>query len=212
MRNIVPGATISRLPVYLRALGDFPPSQTTCSSEQLATLAGVNSAQVRKDLSYLGTHGTRGVGYDIEQLRTQLRKALGLERQYGVMIVGGGNLGSALGNYGGFAPWGFDVRAVVDADPAKHDTVIAGLVVEPLDHLEQIVGERVIEIAIIATPATAAQEVADRLTAAGVQSILNFAPTVIDVDPSVEVRRVDLSTELQILTYHLHHSAEATGS
>jgi len=212
VRNIVPGATISRLPVYLRALGDFPPSQTTCSSEQLATLAGVNSAQVRKDLSYLGTHGTRGVGYDIEQLRTQLRKALGLERQYGVMIVGGGNLGSALGNYGGFAPWGFDVRAVVDADPAKHDTVIAGLVVEPLDHLEQIVGERVIEIAIIATPATAAQEVADRLTAAGVQSILNFAPTVIDVDPSVEVRRVDLSTELQILTYHLHHSAEATGS
>lgn len=211
VRSVVPGATISRLPIYLRALGDFPTSQTTCSSEQLATLAGVNSAQVRKDLSYLGTHGTRGVGYDIEELRLQLRKALGLERHYGVVIVGGGNLGSALGNYGGFAPWGFEVKAVVDADPRKLGSVIAGLEVEPLERLEQIVRERNIEIAIIATPASAAQEVANRVTAAGVRSILNFAPTVIDVASAVEVRRVDLSTELQILTYHLHHMEGAAG-
>lgn len=208
---MVPGATISRLPVYLRALGDFPQSQATCSSEQLASLAGVNSAQVRKDLSFLGTHGTRGVGYDIEQLRGQLRKALGLERHYGVVIVGGGNLGSALGNYGGFSPWGFEIKAVVDADPRKYGSVIAGLEVEPLEDLESIVRERHIDIAIIATPAAAAQEVANRLTAAGVRSILNFAPTVIDVESSVEVRRVDLSSELQILTYHLQHLDEAAG-
>lgn len=207
----MPGATISRLPIYLRALGDFPPTQTTCSSEQLATLAGVNSAQVRKDLSFLGTHGTRGVGYGIEQLRHQLRKALGLERTYGVVIVGGGNLGRALGNYGGFAPWGFEVCAVVDSDPAKHGTEIAGLAVEPLERLEEIVEEHNIEIAIIATPAGAAQDVANRLTAAGVRSILNFAPTVIDVDRTVEVRRVDLSTELQILTYHLQQSSASKG-
>lgn len=209
VRNVVPGATISRLPVYLRALNDFPKTQTTCSSEQLANLAGVNSAQVRKDLSYLGTHGTRGVGYDIDQLRIQLRKQLGLDREYGVVIVGGGNLGSALGNYGGFSPWGFEIKAVVDADPRKLGTVIAGLEVEPLEDLEKIVREREIAIAIIATPAAAAQEVANRVISAGVRSILNFAPTVIDANEDVEVRRVDLSTELQILTYHLQHFSEA---
>ena len=204
MRTIVPGATVSRLPVYLRALGSLPGDQRTCASDQVAALAGVNSAQVRKDLSYLGVNGTRGIGYDVAALIEHLRRALGLTKSYAVVIVGGGNLGNALGNYGGFATWGFVVVAVVDADPAKVGQVAAGIRVEHIDQLERIVAERDVAIGIIATPARAAQEVADRLTSAGVRSILNFAPAVIEVPSGVDVRRVDLSTELQILTYHLH--------
>lgn len=171
----------------------------------MASLAGVNAAQVRKDLSYLGSHGTRGVGYAIEDLRDQLRRALGLTSEYAVMIVGAGNLGTALSNYGGFGTWGFEVVAIVDADPNKIGTPLAGLLVERIDDLESIVAERGVQIAIIATPSRVAQEVASRLTEAGVRSILNFAPAVLDVPPGVHVQRVDLSTELQILTYHLQH-------
>ncbi len=171
----------------------------------MAALAGVNSAQVRKDLSFLGSHGTRGVGYRVDELRDQLRKALGLTHEYAVVIAGAGNLGSALANYGGFSAWGFEVAAIVDADRTKVGTQIAGHEVEPFDSIEEIVAERHIAIGIIATPSWSAQEVVDRLTAAGVRSILNFAPAVLDVPEGVEIRRVDLSTELQILTYHLKH-------
>lgn len=194
---------MSRLPVYLRTLASLPSTQATCSSEQLAALAGVNSAQVRKDLSYLGSHGTRGVGYRIAELREQLRNALGLTHDYAVVIVGAGNLGSALANYGGFAAWGFQVAAVLDADRRKVGTEVAGHEVESIDDLEAIVADRSVSIGIIATPSWSAQEVADRLTRAGVRSILNFAPAIIEVPEGVEIRRVDLSTELQILTYHL---------
>ena len=211
MRAVVPGATVSRLPVYLRSLGGLSPDQRTCSSEQLAALAGVNSAQVRKDLSYLGVSGTRGIGYEVTVLVEHLRRALGLTKRYAVVIVGGGNLGNALGNYGGFASWGFEVVAVLDADPAKVGQVVAGIEVEPIDHLAGIVADRDVAIGIIATPAWAAQDVATRLTAAGVRSILNFAPAVIEVPDGVDVRRVDLSTELQILTYHLQERAASIG-
>ncbi len=203
VKTTIPPATVQRLPIYLRSLADLPPSQATCSSEQIATLAGVNSAQVRKDLSYLGSHGTRGVGYGVAELRNQLRRALGLTTDYAVMIVGAGNLGAALSNYGGFEIWGFEVVSIVDADPGKIGTWIAGLRVEAIDDLEHIVKDRSVEIAIVATPSRVAQDVADRVIAAGVRSILNFAPTVLDVPNTVNVRRVDLSTELQILTYHL---------
>ncbi len=204
MKSPIPATTVSRLPVYLRTLGALPSSQHTCSSDQLAALAGVNSAQVRKDLSYLGTHGTRGVGYEISELRDQLRRALGLVQSYGVVIVGAGNLGSALTNYAGFSAWGFEVVALVDADSKKIGTVVAGHDVEGFDDLGRIVKERDAAIGIIATPARAAQEVADRFIDAGVRSILNFAPAVIEVPDDVVLRRVDLSTELQILTFHLH--------
>ncbi len=203
VRSSLPAATVSRLPVYLRVLASLPATLHTCSSEQLAAMAGVNSAQVRKDLSFLGSHGTRGVGYGVAELLEQLRRALGLTREHAVVIVGAGNLGSALGNYGGFAAWGFHVAAVVDSDQSKIGTKAAGLDVEPVEALDRIVAERGVTIAIIATPARAAQEVADRLVASGVRSILNFAPATIEVDEGVQVRRVDLSTELQILTYHL---------
>jgi len=181
--------------------------QTTCSSDQLAAEAGVTSAQVRKDLSYLGSYGVRGVGYAIVDLQDQLRIALGLHKGYSVVILGVGNLGSALASYPGFDAWGFRVVALFDVDPAKVGTVIGGHDVRALSDLEQTLSDVPIDIGIVATPAGAAQDVADRLVAAGVRSILNFAPTVLQVPESVKTRRLDVSTQLQILTYHLQAAA-----
>lgn len=199
----IPPATVARLPVYLRCLDDVPSPQATCSSDELAATAGVNPAQVRKDLSYLDVAGVRGVGYPVTELRLELREALGLTRGYSVAIVGAGNLGSALSSYAGFAGWGFEVAGVFDIDETKVGKVRGGHRVRALGDLEMIVRERGIAIGIVATPAGAAQEVADRFVAAGLRSILNFAPTVLQVPDGVTVRRVDLSTELQILTFHL---------
>lgn len=200
-------ATVARLPVYLRCLGDLPVSQETCSSEELAAIAGVNSAQVRKDLSYLGSRGVRGVGYNVAELGRGLRRGLGLTEGYTVAIAGVGNLGRALSNYAGFEDWGFDVVALFDSDPDKIGTDVAGMTIDSMDDLERVVKEREVAIGIVATPAGAAQEVADMFTGAGLRSILNFAPTVLQVPDEVAVRRVDLSTELQILTFYLHDSA-----
>ena len=199
----MPRATVQRLPLYLRLL-DERAGQAGTSSDELAVLAGVNAAKVRKDLSYLGTYGTRGVGYDVEQLRFEIRRALGLAGGWRLAIVGVGNLGSALANYGGFHEGGFGVAGLFDADPDKVGGDIAGLTVEPLDRLEEAVVERNIDIGVVAVPAGSAQAVAERLAACGIRSILNFAPTVVQVPEGVEVRRVDLSTELQVLGYHLH--------
>jgi redox-sensing transcriptional repressor len=203
VNSSIPAATVARLPVYLRCLTDLPPAQATCSSEELAAIAGVNSAQVRKDLSYLGSQGVRGVGYNVLELGRELRRALGLTQGYSVAIAGIGNLGRALSNYGGFAAWGFDIVALFDADPAKVGRVYGGLQVDGMDDLERVVKKRDVTIGIVATPATAAQEVADRFIGAGLRSILNFAPTVLHVPDGTSVRRVDLSTELQILTFYM---------
>jgi redox-sensing transcriptional repressor len=202
MKASIPSATVARLPVYLRSLLSLPADRTTCSSEELAQLAGVQSAQVRKDLSLVGLRGIRGVGYDIDTLRYQLTGLLGLDREYRVVIIGAGNLGRALAAFEGFTDWGFVVVALFDTDPAKVGTSVAGLPVAALGDLERIVADHEASIGIIATPPGAAQDVAHRLTAAGVRSILNFAPTVLKVD-GAEVRRVDLSSELQILAHHL---------
>jgi redox-sensing transcriptional repressor len=188
----------------------MPPSQATISSEQLAQIVGLNSAQVRKDLSYLGAAGVRGVGYGVAELRVDLREALGLTHGYGVAIVGAGNLGAALTNYGGFEAWGFEMSAIFDTDSEKIGSRIGDLVIEDLNDLPRIVEQRDIAIGIVATPASGAQDVVNRFVASGVRSILNFAPSIVQVPSDVVVRRVDLSTELQILTYHLHHD-EATG-
>ncbi len=209
MVRSIPPATVSRLPIYLRSLSELPSTEATCSSQQLATLAGVNAAQVRKDLSSLGPTGVRGVGYDVARLRETLRRVLGLTHRYAVAIVGAGNLGTALGTYAGFKTWGFEVVAVLDSDVAKVGTDVAGVAVEPIADLERIVRQRDVMIAIIATPAMAAQEVSDRLTSAGVKSILNFAPAQLRVPDDVAVRRVHVSTELQILTFHLQKMMEA---
>ncbi len=199
----VPEATIARLPLYHRALVALDErGATTVSSEELATAAGVNSAKLRKDLSYLGSYGTRGVGYDVSYLVYQIARELGLSQDWPVVIVGVGNLGHALANYGGFASRGFRIAALIDAAPERTREVLGGLKVQPLAELERIVTEMGVCIGVVATPAGAAQEVCDRLVAAGVGSVLNFAPVPLRVPDHVDVRRVDLASELQILAFH----------
>ena len=198
----IPDATVARLPVYLRALTSLAEDGVaTVSSEELAAAAGVGSAKLRKDLSHLGSYGTRGVGYDVEYLVYQISRELGLTQDWRVMIVGVGNLGHALAGYGGFASRGFTVVALLDADGALIGEEVGGLCVRSIDDLEDVVAEGV-HIGVVATPASAAQDVCDRLVAAGVTSVLNFAPCVLDVPDDVLVRKVDLSTELQILAFH----------
>ena len=202
IRNI-PEATVARLPVYLRALAVLADQGLAiCSSNDLATAAGVNPAKLRKDLSYLGSYGTRGVGYDIEYLRYHVARALGQTQDWDVVIVGVGRLGSALSAYNGFSSRGIRIAALVDSDPTKVGTKIGGLTVAPMSKLTSLVRDQGVAIAVIATPGAAAQEVADALVAAGITSILNFAPAVVAVPEGVTVRKVDLSIELQILAYH----------
>jgi AT-rich DNA-binding protein len=205
----IPDATVARLPLYLRALNGLAERGTaTVSSEDLAVAAGVNSAKLRKDLSHLGSYGTRGVGYDVQYLIYQISRELGLTQDWAIAIVGVGNLGRALANYGGFVSRGFRVAALVDADPEVVGERIAGLVVEHIDDLEDVIRRRGVSIVVLATPATAAQEVCDRVIEAGVTSILNFAPVVLSVPEGVEVRKVDLAIELQILAFHEQRKAE----
>ena len=204
----IPDATVARLPLYLRALNGMAERGTpTVSSEDLALAAGVNSAKLRKDLSHLGSYGTRGVGYDVQYLIYQISRELGLTQDWAVAIVGVGNLGRALANYGGFASRGFRIAGLLDADPQVVGDRIAGLVVEHTDELESVIKKRGVSIVVIATPATAAQQVCDRVIAAGVTSILNFAPVVLAVPDGVDVRKVDLSIELQILAFHEQRKA-----
>ena len=199
----IPEATVARLPLYYRALLETADREIgTVSSERLAELAGVNAAKVRKDLSYLGSYGTRGVGYDVEHLLHEISRELGLTTDWPVVIVGIGNLGQALANYRGFGARGFQVVALVDADPAKVGSRVGPLTVEPLDELPRIVAARGVAIGVVATPASAAQEVADALVAAGVTSILNFAPTVVSAPEGVSIRKVDLAIEMQILSFY----------
>jgi redox-sensing transcriptional repressor len=204
----IPEATVARLPVYLRALYALADRGiATISSEELAAAAGVNSAKLRKDLSHLGSYGTRGVGYDVEYLVYQVSRELGLTQDWPVVIVGAGNLGHALANYGGFASRGFRVAALLDSDPGVVGSMVAEHMVMHADEIESVVAKHRISIGVIATPASAAQGVCDRLVAAGVTSILNFAPVVLSVPSGVDVRKVDLSIELQILAFHAQRRA-----
>jgi redox-sensing transcriptional repressor len=205
----IPEATIARLPVYLRALNALSERATdTVSSGALAEAAGVNSAQLRKDLSYLGSYGTRGVGYDVEYLRFQIGREVGSAHQWPVVIVGLGNLGTALANYSGFTSRGFRVVALVDPSPALIGKPIHGVAIRDLTELEQVVAASGAVIAVIATPAEGAQQVCDRLVGVGVTSILNFASTVLVVPEGINVRKVDLGQELQILAYHEQRKTE----
>jgi len=198
---------VARLPVYLRSLAELVDEKTTTvSSERLAEMAGVNAAKVRKDLSYLGSYGTRGVGYDVEYLLFQMSRELGLTHDWPVVIMGAGNLGQALANYGGFTERGFPVAALIDADASKVGQQFHGVEVHHVDDLPRLARELGIAIGIIATPAGAAQTVADQLVAAGIRSILNFAPAVITVPPGASLRKVDLALELQILSFYQQHA------
>jgi redox-sensing transcriptional repressor len=206
----LPEAAVGRLPVYLRVLSGLQLAGTEIvSSDQLAELAGVNAAKVRKDLSHLGSYGTRGVGYSVEQLQFQIARALGLSSDLSVAIVGLGNLGRALAGYRGFVQRGFRVVALFDTDPSLVGETVGELVVSPSEHLEQVCAATKVSIGVIAVPVTAAQVVADRMVSAGIASILNFAATVVNVPDHVSLRQVDLASELQILSYHQQRVAPA---
>jgi redox-sensing transcriptional repressor len=202
-RRRIPDATVARLPIYLRLLSEQGDEGVeNISSDRLAELGGVNAAKVRKDLSYLGSYGTRGVGYEVAYLVYQIRRELGLTHDWPVVIVGAGHLGQALAGYGGFGERGFPVAGVVDIDVAKVGSVLGGVRVRHIDELPQIVQAKRVRIGVVATPGSAAQDAAERLVAAGLTSILNFAPVVLSVPRAVEVRKVDLAVELQILSYY----------
>lgn len=198
----LPKATVVRLPRYLRLLEDLGSSRDTVSSDDLALAAGANAANVRRDLSHLDFHGVRGLGYSVVDLRNRIRAELGIDNRRTVAIIGTGNLGRALANYGGLGKRGFDVVAAYDSDPLRIGESIGDLVIEDAADLDQ--GKAEFDMAILAVPANAAQKVADQLIGIGVRLILNFAPVRVRVPESVQVRQVDLSTELQILSYYGH--------
>jgi len=202
-RRDIPQATVARLPLYLRCLFVVAKQGVaTLSSEQLAEQAGVNAAKVRKDLSHLGSYGTRGVGYDVEFLSFQIRRELGLTQDWPVAIAGAGNLGQALAGYAGFGARGFRLMAVFDVDAAKVGHQVGGVEVLSARDLPRVTADRGVAIGIICTPPGVAQDVADAFVAAGVSSLLSFAPTVLEAPEGIAVRSVDLSMELQILSFH----------
>ena len=197
--------------MYLRVLSARP-ADGVVSSTELAAAAGVKPAGLRKDLSFLGSYGTRGVGYDVGTLTDRIRLTLGAHQAYQVALVGLGHLGQALAGYPGFVDRGFSIAALFDADPAKIGRPVAGHRVRDVAELPVACRREGITIGVIATPESAAQEVADTLVAAGVRSILNFASGVITVPGQVEVRRVDLALELQILAFLQTRDGSHAGS
>lgn len=200
----IPEASVARLALYLRMLGELAEQGAeTVSSDELAGVTGVNPAKLRKDLSYIGSYGIRGVGYEISALVRQLERTLGLDHLQAVALVGVGNLGHALAGYSGFGGRGFPVTALFDVDPDLVGIHINGIIVEHVRSIPQICAERGVTIGMIATPGPAAQGVCDLLVGSGVRCILNFAPVVLQAPPEVEIRKVDLAVELQILAFHV---------
>lgn len=205
--SAVPEATVARLPIYHQVLTDLAARGfATISSEELAASCGVTSAKLRKDLSFLGSYGTRGVGYDVSYLRYHIAQQLGVSDRWPVIIVGFGNIGRALATYQGFESRGFHIVAVVDSDDSVVGQALVGseISVSPMSSLADLVREHEVRIGILATPAEAAQVACDELVAAGVTSVLNFAPTVLVAPEGIEVRNIDLAVELQILAFHEH--------
>ena len=198
----IPEATVARLAVYLRVLSALVDGgRSTVSSGELAAAAGVNPAGLRKDLSHLGPCGVRGVGYEVATLRDRISAVLGVERSRACVLVGIGNLGSALADYAGFGSRGFEFVGLFDAAPSRIGQRIGGLTVRPIDDMEEVVTATQASIGVITTPAEVAQSVCDRLAGAGVRSILNFAPVTLSAPEGVDVRKVDLSVELQVLAF-----------
>jgi len=203
----IPEPTIARLPQYLRTFAVFQQKKTTViSSKELAAASGINPAQVRKDVAYFGQFGRRGIGYDVQILNSKMREILGLHKAWRIALVGAGNLGMALLQYGGFTKAGFKIEAAFDMDPSKVGWELEGVRIWAMPAIRQVVREKKIEIGVIAVPASQAQRVAEELVEAGVRAILNFAPCLLTVPPSVLVRAVDLASELEHLTYFLEKS------
>jgi len=205
----VPEATIKRLSIYMRVLKDLEKKGVeVISSAELADICGVNAAQIRKDLTYFGEFGIRGVGYYVKELHFDIRKVLGLNQRRNVALVGVGNLGRALASYRNFAEHGYNFVAAFDTDESKVGTLLAGQIrVHAMNDLPKIAAEKDIEIAIVTTPGDSAQAAVDRIVAAGIKGILNFAPVQLQVPDSVRVKKVDLTTEFDNLVYHLYARA-----
>ena len=203
MNGPIPKATVARLPAYLRFLEELAPTKATVSSDEIAEGSGGTAAQVRKDLSHIQRAGTRGVGYDVATLRDLISRELGLGTVRRVALIGAGNLGTALAQYGGFEKRGFVIEGIYDANPGRVGGTIGTLAVRDVSRLVGDARRHPFEIGIIATPPDAAQQVADLLVEAGVKAILNFAPTVVHVPEAVTIRRVDLATELRILSHYI---------
>jgi redox-sensing transcriptional repressor len=201
----VPQPTIERLSAYLQCVRTLRADGVmTASSSAIAKRTGINPAQFRKDLSYFGEFGTPGLGYDVGELEAHLSRIMGLDRRHEVLLVGAGNLGSALSHYMGFDQRGFRIVAIFDVDPAKIGTALGGCVVQHLDELGRVNATLGVEIGVVAVPGVAAQEVVDKMVAGGLQAILNFAPVSILVRPGIAVRNVDLTSQLEVLSYYLH--------
>jgi len=197
-------STVRRLSLYLRFLEEFEEQgASTVSSEALASRGGTTSAQVRKDLSFFGSFGKRGLGYDVHELRIRLRDILGLDRRYRVVVIGAGKIGSALVQYGGFRDRGFDLGAIYDRDPAKIGRKWNELTVRDVAQLERDLRHQPADIGAVVTPGEAAQAVTDRLVACGITAILNFAPVQLHVPETVAVKTVNLVLELEALSYIL---------
>jgi redox-sensing transcriptional repressor len=200
----IPEATVMRLSIYSRYLHQLLDENVeTISSGQIAEGVGVSSAQVRKDLAYFGEFGTRGVGYKVDELFGHLMKILGLDQRWNVIIIGAGKLGSALALYQGFCDRGFKICAVLDADDDKIGFKLGSVVIEPLEVLNQRVKENDIKVGMVTVPSVSAQDVTDKLVEAGVKAILNFSPRVLQVPAGVTLRNVDLSMNLEVLSYNL---------
>jgi redox-sensing transcriptional repressor len=200
--------TVARLSVYLRCMDRLLELGTeTISSQALADRFNLNSAQIRKDLAYFGEFGVRGVGYNVRELRQYVVEILGLDRERRLVIVGAGNLGTALCHYSGFSGGNFLVVGILDADPSRiGDPTPAGLLVEDSERMSEIVAQRQIEIGVITTPASAAQTICDQMVDAGLKAILNFAPIRVRSPEGVLVKTVDLGVHLEELSFHLTHS------
>lgn len=200
----IPEATVMRLSIYSRYLHQLmEEGEETISSGEIAHGVGVSSAQVRKDLAYFGEFGTRGVGYKVSDLYCQLMKILGLDHRWNTIIVGAGKLGSALALYQGFFERGFNICAILDVNPNIIGNKLGNLEIKSLDQLAALVGEHQINIGVIAVPAAHAQDVTEQLLAAGVKAILNFSPRVLKVPPDIVLRNVDLSVNLEVLSFNL---------
>jgi redox-sensing transcriptional repressor len=202
--NEAPDIVVGRLPIYLRALTFMAEEgREITSSQELSEKLGISSAQIRKDLSHFGEFGKQGTGYEIAYLRDQLKRILHVERTWPVALVGYGDLGHALANYGGFAPKGFEIVALFDNAPHKIGQEVAGKKVIDLAQLPTVVREKNIKVAIVAVPSSGAQGVADMLVEAGIKAILNYAPINISVPSDVQVQYIDPAAHLQHMTYYL---------
>lgn len=208
LRETISEVTTQRLSLYLRCLKQLErEGRKTISSQEMADLVQLNSAQIRKDLAYFGELGIRGVGYDVASLKSHLVRTLGIDTTRNVAIAGAGHLGQALANYPGFHEDGFSIVAMLDSDPAKIGTTTRhDLIVQSIDEIDEVVRTARVEIGVLAVPATAAQEVYDRMVAAGIRSIMSFAPAQIREQPEVKLKAVDLRVCLECLSFHLARS------